>query len=402
MAKRRTIAIIGLMAVVVFGAVPGFQAPDGHNFLAYYAIALLAVMALSIPWEIKAFATVAGASCFWLQFMVANVAPREAAVLFSRLYVSANCDFQYIVLFVLFYALVKRSRISMTAWLNFLAWAALIEIVRISLQRLGWDPIYTPVNISHSIADAAGSQGNVGWSGAMIAMCAPGFFRRGYWLGMIPVAGGLYLTHSMTPVIAVAGAFIVYAAFNFPLHRFLAGLMLALSASALMHALDPGDSARLANWARAWDLIQGRETWILGYGLGSWMFLFPEPGYLFERAHCEPLQVYFEMGFAGVVCLLLYGRFLVLRIYRSPEAVISDQSSVNSKTTLLHRSPTTDHRSRAFTDYRSLVSSGMVAVILCSLGNFPFHLAGTAILAVAWMAIFDLATTGGTAASRSM
>ncbi len=140
--------------------------------------------------------------------------------------------------------------------------------------------------------------------------------------------------------------------------------ILALLAVGLYMAYDPIGSARLANWGRGWALSYGgRESWFLGYGLGSWIFLFPKAGTSFHRAHNEPLQVFFELGFMGVLAMLLYGRFLILR----------------------------------FLDYgrtgRGLfATAGMAAVVVSSLGNFPFHLAGTAILAVGWMAMFDIYT----------
>jgi len=102
----------------------------------------------------------------------------------------------------------------------------------------------------------------------------------------------------------------------------------------------------------------------LGYGLGSWRTLFNaayEYPTILAQAHNEPVQVYFELGFMGVLAMLLYIRFLILGFIKA----VKNSAGIYA-------------------------SAGMVAVILCSLGNFPFHLAGTAVLAVGWMAMFEL------------
>jgi len=360
MSKGAYIGIFGIVALIIFSAVPGYQSADGHNFVAYYAIVLMGIGLLPVHWTVRLFVGVCAASCVWLQIMIANVEPRTLSSTFLRLYMSANCDFQFVAIFVALYAMIIIARPRMESWLNFLCWIALIEVVRISSQRLGWDPFLVPVNNAGTITVAAGSQGNVGWSGMMLAMCAPGFFRKGYWVGLVPVLGALYIETSLTPVIAFCGAFLLYAIIKFRRTGAILATLAAFLLLALYIAYDPGDSARFANWARAFELCKIRESWLLGYGLGSWIFLFPEPGTSFHRAHCEPLQVWFELGFFGVLAMLLYGRFLILRFLRYGRSGSG-----------------------------LIASAGMVAVILCSLGNFPFHLAGTAVIAVGWMGIFE-------------
>nr|BDD47303.1 hypothetical protein 6 [bacterium] len=354
-----------LIAVIIFSAVPGYQAPDGHNFVAYYVILLFGISMLPIHWTVKLFSGICAGSCVWLQFMAANIEPRELAGTFLRLYMSANCDFQFVAIFISMYAAIIVLKPPMKSWLNFLCWIALVEVIRISAQRLGWDPVFAPMNDSATITDAAGSQGNIGWSGMVLAMCAPGFFRKGHWLGLLPLLGAFYIEKSLTPVIGFCGAVIVYAFFKFRRSGALAGITAAVILLGLYIVYDPGDSLRFANWARAWDLVKIRESWFLGYGLGSWIILFPEPGTSFHRAHCEPLQVWFELGFMGVLAMLFYARFLVTRL------IAAGRSGAGL-----------------------FATAGVASVLLCSLGNFPFHLAGTAVIAVGWLAMFE-AHTGG-------
>lgn len=358
--QGREYGLYALMAAVVFSAVPGYQAPDGHNFTAYYAITLAAVMFLPLAWPLKLFAAAAAASCAWLQFMIANVAPRELSRGFFRLYLSANADYQFILIFIALYALVIVTRPDPARWLALMRWIALVEVLRISAQRLGWDPFY--VGMGAPITAAAGSQGNIGWSGMVLAMCAVGFFRPRLWWGLVPVVMALVVERSVTPAAALAGAVCMYAFFRCPLKTRLCVVSWAILAVILYVLFDPGDSRRFANWARGIHLSYVRESWLLGYGLGSWIMLFPEPGASFHRAHNEALQVWFELGFAGVAAMLFYGRYVALNFikHRREQAVL-------------------------------LPACALAAVALCSMGNFPFHLAGTAAIAVGWMAMFEAA-----------
>lgn len=352
--------LFAVLALVVFSAVPSFQAPDGHNFVAYYAIALLGVCLLPVHWTLQVFAGVCAASCAWLQIMVANVVPKTLSPKFFQLYISANCDFQFVLIFIGLYAVFRVLRPTMDGWLELLCWFALIEVVRVSLQRLGWDPVYVPVNQFSTITHAAGSQGNIGWSGMVLAMCAPGFFRPGRWWGLIPVGLAIVVLRSSVPALATASAIGMYAILKFSGKKRICAVLWAVFAAVLYHAFDPGTSGRLLILQKTIDISAVREAWILGYGLGSWIFLFPRPGAAFFRAHNEPLQIYFELGAAGVLALLLYARFLILRFVDG----MRGERGVHA-------------------------SCGMAAVIVCAVCNFPFHLAGTAAIATGWLALFE-------------
>jgi len=382
LAVSGSLARAGLLfvaAAIILGAVPGFQSMDGHNFLAYYGIVILGAWLMPVPKSIRFFVTVAAASCWWLQFMVANV-DRKYTFTFVRLYTSANSDFQFIVLFAGLYAVVRYLRPGQKLWLDFLCWVALIECLRISCQRLGWDPVYVPMNAGRTITEAAGSQGNIGWTGMVLAMCAPGFFRPRIWWGLLPVAAALYIQTSITPVVALSGGTFVWAWIRFgrvhALTAALAGvLLLALYNLYVDPIYAPGGGlwARGPNWARAVDLCVGREAWLLGYGLGSWRFLFPTKEFSFFRAHCDPLQVWFELGWFGVLAMLLYARFLILRV-----AKVFEAKRLGFRRT---------------TESGAVAAAAVAIVILCSLGNFPFHTAGCAVIAVGWLAMFDGATS---------
>ena len=369
--------MLALVAVITFSVVPSFQAPDGHNFVAYYLIILVAVGLVPIHWSVKVFVGICAASCVWLQVMTACVYPRELSVLFARLYISANCDFQFVVIFTGLYAMFVYARPKMETWLNFLAWVALVEVLRISVQRLGWDPFYVPVNLAKSITVAAGSQGNIGWSGAVLALCVPAFLRRVYWWGLIPLGLALYVEHSLTPVLAGTAAVLVYAVLNTRGTTRIIIIMLCIYAAGFFWGyVDSGDGGhRFAVWRRAVDLSMHREAWLLGYGLGSWLVIFPDGVHWFlRRTHNDILQVWFELGAMGVLAMGLYGWFVISRIIRARPWGRADRIGriSNKRPDVI------------------FAASGLVAVVLCSLGNFPFHTAGAAVVAVAWMGMFEV------------
>lgn len=371
----RAYAVLTAVGLTVFSAVPSFQAPDGHNFTAYYLFSLFAVMLLPVRWEVKAFAVVVAASCVQLMVMVACVTPKSLSPVFFKLYVSANCDYQFVLIFIGLYAAIRVIRPSRMRFLDFLCVVALAEVIRISLQRLGWDPVYVPVNGYQTIKYAAGSQGNDGWSAMVLALCVPGFLRKKLYIGLIPVFSALILKQSLVPAAAAIAAVGIHAFFTIPPKMRPWCALAAVSALVLYAVWDAtggrdtftvSETGRIGHWIRAFGLCAVRESWLLGYGQGSWIFLFPKPGPTIFRAHCEPLQVWFELGAAGVLSLLFYARFLILRFAAAGRAGAG-----------------------------LTASSGMAAVIVCAAGNFPFHLAGVAAICVSWMAVFENWTEEG-------
>jgi hypothetical protein len=259
--------------------------------------------------------------------------------------------------------IVKKPR--METWLNFLVLVALAECLRISAQTIWqWDYIYIPIE-GKTFLKPAGSQGNFGWTGAMLAMCAPGFFRRRLWLGLLPVVGALYIQWSSTPLIAFAGGlciFILMGGFPKPAKLVIVGA--AVAGLAIYNIYDPvSENTRWMNWARAWALCVNRESWLMGFGQGSWIMLFPDhkAGFNFYRAHNEFLQVWFELGMAGLAAVLFY----LGHAARAGALVL-----------------------RHTAEGRFAIT-GLVTVVLCCMGNFPFHLAGTAMFCVVWIAMFE-------------
>ena len=358
--------LFALLWLIVFSAVPTFHAPDGHNFTAYYGIILLGILCLPIRWEIKIFGVVCAASCIWLQFMIAFVEPAMKP-LFIRLYASANSSFQFVAIFIAIYGIFIIKNPSFDTWLTLLRWMALVEIIRVCVQQFGWDPFYIP--ISGPMPEIpAGSQGNQGWSGAMLAMCAPAFFDRRYAYGLIPLAGALYILKSTTPVIALVLSIIFYCYFMFNKKYVLAVTAAGLLAVLLYGGYDHASGARFGAWMHAISLCLDREAWLLGFGLGSWPTLFPatyDQTVIWTHAHNEFIQLWFELGALGILCVLLYTRFLIISIINN-------------------------YANRVLI----LAGSGIISIILCSMGNFPMHLSGTAVIAVGWLAVYEIEAQG--------
>lgn len=90
---------------------------------------------------------------------------------------------------------------------------------------------------------------------------------------------------------------------------------------------------RLFLWDNTFDLIKERP--IVGYGTGNWRFIFPSSGIsnsraaqgktIFQRAHNDWLQIWFENGLIGVICYLLIFISILFQLNRSNKSNAENQ-----------------------------------------------------------------------------
>ena len=104
-----------------------------------------------------------------------------------------------------------------------------------------------------------------------------------------------------------------------------------------------------------------REHWIMGAGIGHWKFIFERGmptagGTRWITAHNEYLQTWFEMGIGSIILVGLYFIDVIRRYHK-----------------------------------RALVPTmALILIAVNSAGNFPWHIAPLAVMALTWMAILEV------------
>jgi len=237
---------------------------------------------------------------------------------------------------------------------------ALCHIVFQVLQIFKFDPVYVALGDVGDTVRTVGLMSNRNELAALIAFCFPAFLRRG-WVWLLPVVAlGLFNTHVTGGILAVLVATIVFA---FSCKRkwipysIIAGC-LAGGAISYFYIDTPGFE-RLAVWEITWRLYSDR--WFAGFGLGSFNSIFANPGFVkilkihYAQAHNDLLQGLFESGI--VFGIIVIGYLVNIARRMSVKAII----------------PVT----------------ALVAIIVNSLVNFPFHIGTTAMIAITWMGILQ-------------
>jgi len=104
-----------------------------------------------------------------------------------------------------------------------------------------------------------------------------------------------------------------------------------------------------------------KEHWILGSGIGYWKYVFERVmptagGTRWVTAHNEYLQTWFEMGIGAIILIGLYFIDVIRRYHK-----------------------------------RALVPTmALILIAVNSAGNFPWHIAPLAVMALTWMAILEV------------
>jgi len=235
---------------------------------------------------------------------------------------------------------------------------ALANVAFLILQYFNLDPIFKAVNGSPE-DPVVGLMGNRNFVSALLAFSFPAFLRP-RWVWCIPALFlGLVLAKSTGGPLALAAGWMFYSVLRgraiFPLLAVALGLLLFVA------FVDKPNffGGRLEAWKNALGYYQ--QHWLMGCGLGHWKIVFKRimlqgNRFWWTHAHNEIIQGLFEMGVGFAIVLTGY-------IYDT---------------------------ARKYKREALVPATALIIIFINSLVNFPFHIATTAMLAVTWMALYDI------------
>jgi len=271
---------------------------------------------------------------------------------------------------------------------------ALCNIVMLTCQYFGIDPIFKAKD-GGSGTPLVGFLSNKNEVSAFLAFCLPAFFRD-KWVRLTPLVFlGLTVASSTGGTLAAVVATMVFwllrdgrGAFiknwwktitllvwfllflgyfdTIPVDLFDTKQIIQMSVDDKYQTeITAPVYSRFEAWAKGLDLY--KQHWIFGSGIGHWKIVFKSINLhdtWFKHAHNEFLQSVFEFGIFFVVMCSGY-LFSITKKIRSSILLYNNKNII-------------------------IPTAAIVAICLNSLVNFPFHIAQTAILAVTWMAIFEV------------
>lgn len=199
---------------------------------------------------------------------------------------------------------------------NVLCIACLVNILFLTLQYFKIADPYLIFGIKSNMS-IAGLTANSNEAGAIIALCAPAFFRD-KWMFFLPVIVlGLILSQSFGGFLAVSLMVMALAYFSGYKIQSIVFLVVAVSFFILFIHV-PGASQRLSVWIAAIKFYF-KETLFTGFGLGHWQYISKKylseayNGAYFSRAHNTFIQCWFELGFGFIVILGFYAKKLLFQ-----------------------------------------------------------------------------------------
>ena len=203
--------------------------------------------------------------------------------------------------------------------------------------------------------DITGIMANRNETSSLIALCLPAYFQLGgKWLLVVPFVLAAFIpVETFGGVLAVIISIGVISWFALKSHIILL-ISMALLIIAVVYALFfdmPDLSFRPELWSRS--LAEWFKHPLTGYGIGHYKFVMNQ-----MRAHNDVLQAVVEMGIVAGLIMIGYTVSTLRSLYRHGA---------------------------------SSLFAAFIIILVLSLVSFPFHIAPTAIIAVTWMAIFEIA-----------
>lgn len=254
---------------------------------------------------------------------------------------------------------------------------ALINAAYMGIQLLDMDFLFVPA--PGVIGDPeVGLMGNINFVSALLAFSAPAFLRPGWKWGLILIVAGICVARTSLGAISLSAGALFYFIMKGRLYPSLA--LAIFGSSAYILFVDAPGFERIEVWRN------GLEAWALyplgGYGIGHWKSFFDHPMVtrtVWTTAHNEFVQMLFELGagFAVVVTGYLWHMAARIKKFVRVHARIPGQ---------IPFAPAAGGVVRAAT--------ALIIIAVNSFANLPFHIATTAMVAVAWMAILEIELRG--------
>jgi len=224
----------------------------------------------------------------------------------------------WMVFSLILYALLVKTDYDIETVYNMICVAALIQVVWLISQRIGYDP-YRLIGFKGNL-EVTGLMANPNETSAFIAICTPAFFR-GKWLWFLPVVMvGLFILGCLNGMLALSAAGAIYL-FLFAYKKRNIVLIIGAVVGVALVVYDMYSSnlvgsteARLYIWKKSISLTLINQPF-LGFGLGNWanidQLLINNQAYegttSWSRLHNSFIQGYVEMGAMFIVVMIGYG-----------------------------------------------------------------------------------------------
>jgi len=211
-----------------------------------------------------------------------------------------------------------------------------------------------------------GLMANPNETSALYVFCFPAFIRFGWKWGAPLIISGLILSNSHMGIACVSIGFVIWLLSRHNAYYTAISILLFAGLSVWIIFYPPQTLAmRAAVWGVTYQIL--KQHWFMGAGIGHWKVLFKGPmpidGSKWVTAHNEYYQVWAEMGVIPLTLIILYFSWLI-RLF------------VGCR------------KSQEWNGNRYVfISIGMIAIN--ATGNFCFHIAPLAMIALTWMAILE-------------
>ncbi len=240
---------------------------------------------------------------------------------------------------------------------KYILWSVLgffvLQIVLLGLQYINKDPIFKSlIRAGHS--EMVGFSGSKDMLGSFFALTLPIVLYLNPLLSVFSIMG-LFISKSSFALVSgcIAGLFYLKMRYKLLIStQFIFGVFLAILLSAIFFSkvdrLKPADlNTRLNVWRhtikstitgkidieRNGEKYQGKINPVFGYGFGSYLLIFPsvpEQGFnyvdeKFTHAHNDYIEAFFELGYLGLISLILLVGNLIysfIRTKKNPEMIM--------------------------------------------------------------------------------